>query len=148
MARGNYGPDGLCGEFQLTRFPLISALVPALILCLHPSADPAFGQPTSGSQPVVIQRRLVRLTPPDAYQFAVSLNASRELTLMAPFDSRARAVSARVGTKVIPQTELLTLDSKRLDLTHQRSIAALEVAEAFLRVARSNGKKEPDIGHP
>ena len=112
------------------------------MLCLVPAAEPTFGQPTSGSQPVVIQRRMVRLTPPDAYQFAVSLNASRQLTLMAPFDSRARAVSARVGTKVIPQTELLALDSQRLELTHKRAVAALEVAESLLRLARSDGKKE------
>jgi hypothetical protein len=99
-------------------------------------------QPAGGQQPVVIQRRMIHLTPPDAYQFAISLSASRELTVRAPFDAKARVVSAQAGKKVLPQAELVALESKRLELTHKRATAALEVAEGLLRVARSGGKPE------
>ena len=85
---------------------------------------------------------MIRLTPPDAYQFAVSLNASRQLTITAPFDSKARTVAARVGVKMLPQAELVALESTRLELSHKRAMAALEVAEGSLRVARSGGKPE------
>ncbi len=107
------------------------------------AADAAVAQqPTGAQQPVVIQRRMIRLTPPDAYQFAISLSASRELTVRAPFDAKARTVSAQVGRKVLPQAELVALENKRLELSHKRATAALEVAEAMLRVARSSGKAE------
>ncbi len=99
-------------------------------------------QPAGGQQPVVIQRRMIRLTPPDAYQFAISLSASRELTVRAPFDAKARTVSALAGKKVLPQAELIALESNRLELIHKRALAALEVAEGLLRVARSGGKPE------
>lgn len=99
-------------------------------------------QPAGGQQPVVIQRRMIRLTPPDDYQFAISLSASRELTVRAPFNATARTVSAQAGKKVLPQAELVALENKRLELTHKRAKAALEVAEGMLRVARNGGKAE------
>lgn len=125
-------------NYQLTR----SALLSTLVLCLIPATGPAVGQSAAGSQPVVIQRRMVRLTPPDAYQFPVTLEASRRLTLRAPFSGKVHTLSARAGGKVIPQTELVALESKRLELAHKRDRAALEVAEAQLRIARTNGKTE------
>jgi multidrug efflux pump subunit AcrA (membrane-fusion protein) len=51
-------------------------------------------------------------------------------------------ISAQVGKKVLPQAELIALDSKRLELSHKRATAALEVAEGMLRVARTGGKPE------
>jgi biotin carboxyl carrier protein len=85
---------------------------------------------------------MIRLTPPDAYQFGISLSASRELTVRAPFDGKARTVSAQAGKKVLPQTELVALESKRLELSHKRASSAIEVAEGLLRVARSGGEPE------
>jgi len=112
-------------------------------LCLALVVESACGQQGTGSpQPVVIQRRLIRLTPPDAYQFAISLTASRQLTVLAPFDCTARTVSVSAGRKVLPQTELVALESKRLELSHQRATAALKVAESLLRIARAGGKAE------
>jgi membrane fusion protein, multidrug efflux system len=122
----------------LTRYSLISAL----ILCLTVVVEPTFSQSVPVSQPVVIQRRMIRLTPPDAYQFAVSLEASRQLTVRAPFDSKARTVSAKAGGKVLPQTELVALESERLELVHKRAIAALDVADGLLRIARKAGHAE------
>jgi hypothetical protein len=122
----------------LARYFLISACV----LCMA-AADTAMAQqPAGAQQPVVIQRKMIRLTPPDAYQFAISLSASRKLTVRAPFDAKARTVSAQAGKKVLPQAELVALESKRLELSHKRATAALEVAEAMLRLARSSGKTE------
>jgi membrane fusion protein, multidrug efflux system len=113
-----------------------------LILCLTVVVEPTFSQSVPVSQPVVIQRRMIRLTPPDAYQFAVSLEASRQLTVRAPFDSKARTVSAKAGGKVLPQTELVALESERLELVHKRAIAALDVADGLLRIARKAGHAE------
>lgn len=116
--------------------------MPACVLCLAAADLVVAQQPSGAQQPVVIQRRMIRLTPPDAYQFAISLSASRELTVHAPFDAKARTVSAQAGKKVLPQAELVALESTRLELTHKRATAALEVAEAMLRAARSSGKPE------
>lgn len=117
-------------------------LIPAVALSLAAISPVSAQQTKGGQQPVVIQRRMIRLTPPDAYQFGISLSASRELTVLAPFNGKARTVSAQAGKKVLPQTELVALESKRLELSHQRAIASLEVAESMLRVARSGGKPE------
>jgi hypothetical protein len=122
----------------LVRYLLISACV----LCLAGANLVVAQQPSGAGQPVVIQRRMIRLTPPDEYQVAISLSASRELTVLAPFDAKARTVAAQVGKKVLPQAELVALESERLELSHKRATAALEVAEAMLRVARGSGKPE------
>jgi biotin carboxyl carrier protein len=118
------------------------SLLPAFVLSLAAIAPASAQQPGGGQQPVVIQRRLIRLTPPDAYQFGISLSASRELTIRAPFNGTVRTVSVQAGKKVLPQTEVVALESKRLELSHKRATAALEVAEGLLRVARSGGKPE------
>lgn len=113
-----------------------------MLLCLNASVHTVFSQQSAGPQPVVIQRRLIRLTPPDAYQFAVSLEASRRLTVRAPFDSRVKSVTARSGVEVLPQTELVALENDRLELAHKRALAAVEVAEGMLRVARKSAQPE------
>jgi len=117
-------------------------LIHACVLCFVVVDAVEAQQPTGAQQPVVIQRKMIRLTQPDAYQFAISLSASRKLTVRAPFDAKARTVSAQTGKKVLPQAELVALENKRLELSHKRATAALEVAEAMLRVARSSGKSE------
>ena len=135
---GKYGTDDLYGESQLARY----FLIPACVLCMVAGDETVAQQPAVDQQPVVILRQMIRLTPPDDYQFAISLRASRELTVRAPFNAKTRTVSAQVGKKVLPQAELVALESKRLELTHKRAMAALDVAEGLLRAARSGGKTE------
>lgn len=113
-----------------------------LLQCLNASINAVFSQQSAGPQPVVIQRRMIRLTPADAYQFAVSLEASRQLTVRAPFDSKVKSVTAKAGAEVLPQTELVALESERLELAHQRALAAVEVAEGMLRIARKSAQPE------
>ena len=117
-------------------------LIPTLILFVTEVDLASAQQASGGQQPVVIQRRMIRLTPPDAYQFGISLSASRELTVRAPFDCKAKTVSAQTGKKVLPQTELVAIENERLELNHKRAAAAVEVAESLLRVARTSGKTE------
>lgn len=110
------------------------------VLLLHASRGMA--QQSAGDQPVVIHRRMVRLTPPDAYRLAFSLRASRQLTLSAGFEGKVERTAVSQGQKVTPQTELVAIDSKRLELLHRKALAGVQVAEAELRLARIDGNAD------
>lgn len=43
---------------------------------------------------------------------------------------------------MLPQTELVALENERLELAHRRALAAVDVAEGQLRVARKSGEPE------
>lgn len=118
------------------------ALISAIIMSLLPAQAPVIGQDQGTSQPVVIQRQLLRLTSPEIYRNEIMLRPARQLTLTAPFEGQVQLVSVQPGKRVRLQAEMVRLENKRLELTHNRALAALRVATSTLAIAQTSRKPE------
>lgn len=94
------------------------------------------------SKLVAVQRQKLSITPADKYRLPLRLEPVRSVTINSPCDGVIKTVAEKEGRAVNAQFEVVRIENPRLDLVAKRAVAAKELAQQELRVARATNNPE------